>query len=268
MNIVVDLDGTVYRGDQPIPGAVAGLELLAENGHQCVFVTNNSLWPGGSYVAKLRRLGVTLEPRQMLTASEAIATRLLELFGVGAAVFVVGAAALRAEISGAGLRVVDDHTRAEVVALGWDREFTYAKLDAICAARWSGVPVLATNPDPTCPLVDGQVPDCGALIAAVETATGQPIDEVVGKPSARMVKLALDRYGGTPEECWVVGDRLETDVRMAVDCGVRSALVLSGATSAQAARESAVKPTMVCADLHVFATMIAEGAEAASYSGG
>ncbi|NED97750.1 HAD-IIA family hydrolase [Phytoactinopolyspora alkaliphila] len=268
MNIVVDLDGTVYRGDEAIPGAVAGLKLLAENGHQCVFVTNNSLSPGAYYMAKLQRLGVTLEAHQMLTASEAIATRLLELYGAGAAVFVVGAPALRAEISGVGLRVVDDHTQAEVVALGWDREFTYAKLDAICAAVWNGVPVLATNPDPTCPLVDGQVPDCGALIAAVETATGRPIDEVVGKPSARMVKLALARYGGTPEECWVVGDRLETDVKMAADCGVSSALVLSGATSAQAARVAALKPTMVCADLNAFATMIVEGAEEASYSGG
>jgi ribonucleotide monophosphatase NagD (HAD superfamily) len=169
--------------------------------------------------------------------------------------------------TGPELATVTD-TPAEVVALGWDREFTYAKLDAICAARWSGVPILATNPDPTCPLVDGQGPDCGALIAAIETATGWPVDEVVGKPSARMVQLALARYGGALEDCWIVGDRLETDVKMASDCGVRSALVLSGATSAAAAQSAEVKPTMVCDDLNAFATMIVNGAGAASHSNG
>jgi arabinose operon protein AraL len=111
------------------------------------------------------------------------------------------------------------------------------------------------------------VPDGGALIAAIETATGWPIDEVVGKPSPRMVQLALARYGGTLEECWIVGDRLGTDVKMAADCGVRSALVLSGATSAAEAREAVVQPTVVCADLREFATMIVTGAAAATSAG-
>ncbi|NDL59542.1 HAD-IIA family hydrolase [Phytoactinopolyspora mesophila] len=260
MYIVVDLDGTVYRGDEAIPGAVEALELLAERGHQCVFVTNNSLSPTSAYVKKLERLGVKLEPTQMLTASEALSTRLLDVFGAGAAVYVVGAEALHDEIASAGLRPVEDHRMADVVGLGWDRDFTYAKLDAICAARWDGIPVYATNPDPTCPLVDGQVPDCGALIAAIETATGWPIDEVVGKPSVRMVELALARYGGTTDDCWVVGDRLETDVRMALDCGANSALLLSGATSLAAAEASALKPTIVCDDLSEFARVLTDGA--------
>ncbi|WP_166348310.1 HAD-IIA family hydrolase [Phytoactinopolyspora limicola] len=259
MYIVVDLDGTVYRGERAIPGAVQGLRMLAEHGHRCVFVTNNSLEPGAAYVRKLRRLGVELEPDQLLTAGEALSTRLLEAFGADAAVYPAGSVAMREQIAAAGLRLVDDHRDAHVVALGWDRDFTYAKLDAICAARWSGIPVFATNPDPTCPLVDGEVPDCGALIAAIETATGRPVEEVVGKPSPRMIELALARFGGLLDECWVVGDRLETDVRMALDSDVSSALVLSGATTAAAVRAADVTPTMVCDDLYQFASLVTTG---------
>jgi arabinose operon protein AraL len=256
MYVIVDLDGTVYRGDTAIPRAVEGLKLLAEHGHRCVFVTNNSLAPAKAYVAKLQRMGVDVEPAQMLTANEALTTRLVDVFGVGAAVHAVGPEAMRIEIASAGMRLVDDHLAAEVVALGWDRDFTYAKLDAICAARWAGIPVYATNPDPTCPLIDGEVPDCGALIAAIETATGSPIEEVVGKPSRRIVELALARFDGKIEDCWVVGDRLHTDVRMAVESNVRSALVLTGATTRPELARATFEPTMVCDDLYEFATAI------------
>jgi HAD superfamily hydrolase (TIGR01450 family) len=259
MYIVVDLDGTVYLGDEAIARSVEALDLLAEHGHRCVFVTNNSLAPASAYVAKLAGLGVSLAPAQVLTANEALSSRLRDVFGTGAAVYAVGADALTAELTSVGLRLVDDHRIADVVALGWDREFTYAKLDAICAARWAGTPVYATNPDPTCPMVDGEVPDCGALIAAIETATGSPIDEVVGKPSVRMVELALARYGGKIEDCWVVGDRLHTDVQMAVDSKARSALVLTGASTRSAVEVATLKPTMVCEDLYEFATAVIDG---------
>ena len=115
--------------------------------------------------------------------------------------------------------------------VSWDRTFDYAKLTAAFRAVRAGARIVATNPDPFCPMPDGDLPDCGAILAAIETATGARAEAIVGKPSPYMAEALLDRLALPPDDTILVGDRLMTDVLMAREAGMASALVLTGATT-------------------------------------
>jgi arabinose operon protein AraL len=246
---IIDLDGTVYRGGALLEGAREALLDLREAGHRLVFVTNNSIANPTDYQCKLTRLGVTVALDEIVSSNQVMAEFLVARRQACQPVFVVGEQPLVDELAAAGLRLTEEWPEAGAVALGWDRQFTYQKLEAICRARAAGIPVYATNPDPMCPVEDGQVPDCGTLIAAVERGTGRPLEAVVGKPSTFMVDAALARLDVDRTQCWVVGDRLETDIRMAREAGLRSALVLTGVTNLEAARMATQEPTMISRDL-------------------
>ena len=131
----------------------------------------------------------------------------------------------------AGHLLTDEPRDADAVVLSWDRGFTYDKLHAAFIALRGGARLIATNPDPYCPTPEGGLPDCGALLAAVEVASGVRAEAVVGKPSVHIAKVALDRLGVPPGDAVMVGDRLLTDVALARTAGMVAALVLTGATS-------------------------------------
>ncbi len=132
---------------------------------------------------------------------------------------------------GQNVPLTDDYHDAAFVVLGWDRNFTYQKLNHAFQAWRNGAKILATNPDRTCPVYNGQIPDCGAMIGAMEGATGEKVELILGKPSTIAAHfIVTEQFKLPPEDCFIVGDRLETDIKMGNDYGLQSVLVLTGIT--------------------------------------
>lgn len=242
--VVSDLDGTVYRGGRPLPGAVEALTRLRAAGIRVLFVSNNPTRTAEAYAERLTALGVPAQPTDVLTSGGVLAEWLLAE-AKEARVLLVGEQSLHAELTGRGIDLVDSGRSADVVVASFDRTFDYAKwLEAFRGLR-AGARFVTTNPDPTCPVDGGEVPDCGGIIAALEATTGRAVEVVVGKPSAVMARAALDRLQVEAYEALVVGDRLETDVRLGTRNGLDSALVLTGVTSRSDADTAADRPTYV-----------------------
>lgn len=246
---VLDLDGTTYIGARLLPGACRFVSLLRTLHRPFLFVTNNSSADAGFYAAKLRRLGLDADPRDILTSGEATA-RYLRGRGYRRP-FVVGTAALVDEFSRAGFHVDDESP--DCVVLGFDTSLTYAKLEKATLLLRRGVPFVATHPDLVCPTERGFIPDCGSMIALLRAASGvEP--EVVGKPEPTLVRMALEKLGLPASQVAVVGDRLYTDMAMARRAGTAAILVLSGETTAEML-ETAVPGSvdLVVADLGALA---------------
>lgn len=226
---LLDLDGTVYLGERLIPGADVAIAALRAAGRRVAFLSNKPLWSRADYAAKLTRLGVPAEPADVVT-SAAVLARHLAALDPGAPVFVIGEPPLVAELREQGLTPRPDaHVRWVVIA--FDRTFDYAKLDtALQAVKRHGARLIATNPDRTCPVEGGEIPDCAGMIAAVEAVTATPVEIVVGKPSPIILEVALRTLGVSAGDCVMVGDRLETDIAMGRAQGLATVLVLSGVT--------------------------------------
>jgi HAD superfamily hydrolase (TIGR01450 family) len=160
-------------------------------------------------------------------------------------VLVIGEQPVLDELQRRNISVTEKPEEAQYVVLSWDRSFTYAKLNAAFQAWQKGAILLATNPDRTCPVEGGQLPDCGAIIGALEGATGQPIDKVVGKPSPLMAEAALKQIGLEAGRCYMIGDRLETDIKMGNAAGMSSVLVLTGVTTQTMLRDTPFQPQHV-----------------------
>ena len=242
---VVDLDGTVYLGDEPLPGAVDTLARIRDAGSRLVFLTNNPLRSAASYAERLRRLGVRAEEREVVTPLAVLTGYLKEHHG-GAAVLTVAEPLVDQTLAAAGIAVTTEPSAAEVVVVSFDRTFDYTKLlRAFRAVHRHGAVIVATNPDPFCPTSDGGLPDCAAVLAAVEACTGARAEAVLGKPGPQMAAEVRARLGVPAAEATMVGDRILTDVAMSRAMGMTSILVLSGATTARDLAGSAVQPDFV-----------------------
>lgn len=245
---ILDLDGTIYLGEQAIPGAPETVRRLHEAGCRVTFITNKSLQPGERYAAKLTFLGIPTDPADVITSGHVLG-RWLAAEAPGARVFVVGEPPLLAELAAFGLQVTNGTDRSEeadFVVAAFDRTFDYAKLNTAFLAIRRGARFVATNADRTCPIKGSELPDAAAIIGAIEGCTGQKVELVAGKPSSLVVEAGLAHMGGLqPEQCLVVGDRLETDIIMARRAGAASALVLTGVTRRQALADSPVQPDYV-----------------------
>jgi phosphoglycolate/pyridoxal phosphate phosphatase family enzyme len=225
--ILFDLDGTIYLGDALIPGAARAIETLKGAGVRIGYLTNKPIEPRDAYARKLTRLGVPTGPEEVVTSSLVLAGWLRRQLP-GATLFVVGEAPLLAELAGAGFVLTDDPARVDVVVAAFDRTFDYRKLTIAMRAIKRGARFVATNPDRTCPTPEGEIPDCAAVVGAIEGCTGRRVEMIAGKPSAVMLDVALERLAIGRRDCLMVGDRLETDILMGRRAGVRTALVLSG----------------------------------------
>lgn len=251
--VILDLDGCVWVGDEAVPGSPEAIAALRADGKRVAFATNNSWHPAEDQVARLWGHGIQASLGDVVTVGGAM-QHLLHETRSGRTAFVIGGAALKAAVADAGLTVLngqDAAEHAEVVVIGGTDDVTYADLrTATLAARRSG-DLLATARDPTLPMPGGHWPGTGALLAAVETASGIA-GQIVGKPQPQLFLTAIDRLGDAPT--LAVGDRLDTDVAAAQAAGLDAALVLSGgmtpdeATAAIAA-DGAPQPVAVAADL-------------------
>jgi HAD superfamily hydrolase (TIGR01450 family) len=244
--VIIDLDGTVYLSEQCIDGARGGIETLRAAGLSVIFLTNNPIKPRETYQERLRSLGIEAAYEEIVTSSS-IAATFLASHHPDATVFVIGEAPLVAELQNAGIEVTDDPKAVDIVLASMDRSFGYNDLRDVLVAFDEGSVsrFYATNPDRTCPTNNGPIPDAAAMIGAIEGMTGQNLDAVLGKPSKLAAETAIERLGETPSDCLVIGDRLETDVRMGRDVGMSTVLVLSGATNPGDVPTAAVQPDYV-----------------------
>ncbi|MFQ5899435.1 MAG: HAD-IIA family hydrolase [Candidatus Methylomirabilia bacterium] len=240
---VFDLDGTIYRGKEVIPGAPEVIRALRDSGRRVVFLSNKPIQTREEYAKKLTRLGIPTEADEVVNSSLVLA-RYLASHDPGASCFVIGEPPLIAELRAHGLRVRENPDVSWVV-IAFDRTFTYAKLNTALQAVRRGARLIATNPDRTCPTESGEVPDCAGMIAAVEAVSGAHVEVVVGKPSPLILEAALDVLGLPASGCVIVGDRIETDIAMGRALGLATILVLSGVTAAQDPRVGDLTPDRV-----------------------
>ncbi|HKR70077.1 MAG TPA: HAD-IIA family hydrolase [Streptosporangiaceae bacterium] len=245
----VDLDGTVYLGDHALPGAVDALAGIRAAGSRVVFLTNNPLKSPADYAERLRSLGIQADEQEVVTPL-AVLTSYLHEHHCGATVLTVAEPLVDQTLKTAGITVTTDPAEAGVVVVSFDRTFDYAKLlRAFSAVRRHGAAIVATNPDPFCPSPDGGLPDCAAMLAAVEACTGARAEAVLGKPGPQMATEVRLRLDVRPSDAAMVGDRILTDVAMSRALGVTSILVLSGATTAEDVAASSVQPDYIIDNL-------------------
>ena len=246
--LVCDLDGVVYRGETPIPGAISCLRELERRNLRVVYCTNNSSPTPDDYVRKLRAMGLAPGIEDIVTSASVAAEVLASRGLVGRRAYVVGGEGVRRAVEEAGLTIVPpDSWDAGVVVLGIDRNFTYDHLKCASRAVRGGALFLATNDDTTYPVEDGLDPGAGSLLAAVEAASGRRAD-VLGKPHKPMLETAAGRFPPGARLA-MVGDRPETDLDGARTMGWTTILVLSGVTTRPEAEGLNPQPDFVLADL-------------------
>lgn len=225
-----DLDGTLYRGEEAIPGAAAAVARLRDGGAAIRFITNNSSLTSEAYAAKLRRLGFAADANELVSSGTATAAY---LSGRGhRTAFVLGEEGLRITLMGAGIEPAEAPQNPTACVVGICRSLTYAKLDAAMQAIRQGAEFVATNTDATFPLEGGRfAPGAGSLVAAVATCSGRP-PIVMGKPEPAMIRQALASLGVSPEQALVIGDRRDTDIEAGRRAGCPTWLVLTGVETA------------------------------------
>jgi HAD superfamily hydrolase (TIGR01450 family) len=242
---ILDLDGCVWIGEEPTPRAVEAVDALREAGRGVVYATNDPRSATEDYVARLWRVGIRASLRDVVTVGGAIQHLLAETRS-GRTAFVVGTEPLRRHVANAGLRVLngtDLASRAEVVVVGGTEELVYDDLRFAALAVRRGADFLAAARDPNYPQPDGLWPGTGAILAAVEVASGRRA-EIVGKPEPQLMLTALDRLG-SERRTLVVGDRIDTDLTAAAAAQLDAALVLSGGTEREALNGYEPEPVAV-----------------------
>jgi len=241
---IFDLDGTVYLGDKLLPGARRVIEKLKTKGKTIRYLSNKPLQSRTSYARKLSRLGIPTKAAEVINSS-LVLVRYLQRTAPGATIFCLGERSLCRELERAGFRLTRDFRKVDVVVLSFDRTFNYAKLNVAFQAIKRGAAVVATNPDRSCPVDGGEIPDCAAVIGAVEGCTGTKVRTIVGKPSRTMIREILRDVGTSGRRCAIVGDRLATDIEMGARAGLTTVLVLTGVTDRAALKKSSVHPHYV-----------------------
>jgi 4-nitrophenyl phosphatase len=227
-NLIIDMDGVLWHGDRPLPGLAPFFDFLRRRPIRFVLATNNASQTPEQYVAKLARMGVSVAREEVLTSAQAAAIHLESIAPKGATVYTIGEAGLLQALTERGFAVVDD--QAPYVVVGMDRGLTWEKLARATLNIRAGAAFVGTNPDLTLPTERGFTHGNGAVLAALQAATGvRPM--IVGKPEPIMYRQAMDRLGSQPQDTAALGDRLDTDILGAVRAGIQSILVLSGVST-------------------------------------
>lgn len=242
-SLVLDVDGTLVRGDEPIPGAIEAVDRLRERGLDLVLLSNNPTRTPADYADWLAGLGFAVGPEEVVTSGSLTADYVVEEYP-GSAIYLLGEPGLREMLTTRGTSLVSDPDAAEVVVASIDREFTY---DRLREALWAldGAAFVATDPDRTIPSADRPVPGSGAIVAAVAEAANRDPDAMLGKPAETAAKAVESRVAGRNGEVLVVGDRLDTDILLGERAGMTTALVRSGVNTEADAAASDVTPDHV-----------------------
>lgn len=245
---IVDLDGTVYRGESLIPGADRGIAALRDAGYQVRFVSNNPTRAPARYAEKLRGMGIDADPDHVVSAGAVTATTLADRHDEQP-VLLVGTEGLQSLLETAGVTVTDEPGPAEALLVSWDPTFGYDDLSTVLDLEHD-IPFYGTDPDRTYPEEDGSLgPGSGAIIGSVEATLDRAPDEIFGKPSEVLFEQALAGTDADPADCLVVGDRLTTDIELGRRAGTRTVLVRTGVTDQRELDAADIEPDHVLEDL-------------------
>lgn len=261
-NLILDMDGVLWRGDTPMPGLVAFFDTLRAAGIGFILATNNATKTAAMYTERLARFGVAVPPQQILTSAEATASYLAERFDSGALIYVIGGKGLHDAVLAQGFRIlpaaeVRAGAKAAAVVAGLSPNLTYEELAMGAHLVNQGMPFIGTNPDPTFPSEIGPLPGAGAILAMITAATGvEPL--VIGKPGPIVFREAVKLLGGDPTSVAMVGDRLSTDIYGAKAAGLRAILVLSGISTREEAEVGPVRPDYIFADITELASFLTQ----------
>lgn len=288
---LLDMDGTIYLGEQLFAGTAAFLKFVRESGGQYAFLTNNSSRGIEGYLAKMERMGIPQKPEYFLTSTDATIAYLKKRYpgcdakaqngtAQPATVFYAcGTENFKSQLRAAGLTILtEDEAFAwlesnkaccaastpccagtPVLLLGYDTELAYRKLEICVRLLGYGCDYIATHPDLVCPMEWGNAPDIGLVIHDLKVCTGrEPV--IIGKPQPQMVYTAMEKYGATPEETVLIGDRLYTDIACGNNAGIDTILVLSGEGTVADCEKYGVTPTYIYKDIAaVLADLKADG---------
>ena len=239
---LLDMDGTLYLGDEVFDGAVDFIDTIGKSGRNYIYLTNNSSRAGIDYVTRLRKLGFPCEMENVFTSGMATAMYLNNKFP-GATVYPVGTKAFMGELESYGVKLGEDNVK--VVCVGFDTELTYEKLDKAVHYLRRGAAFIAANPDWVCPMpADEVLPDCGSICALLTASSGVK-PEFIGKPNRNMVDIISQKTGIPNENICCVGDRLYTDIAVAQNAGAVSVCVLSGESTMDDINEAERKPDYI-----------------------
>ncbi len=241
IGFLLDMDGVIYRGDEPVPGAAELIRKLRMRGIPFLFLTNNSANSPRDYVVKLHKMGMEVEEEHFYTCAMATVD-FLALQNRGATAYVIGEGGLISALHQAGFGITTH--QPEYVIVGEGRTLNFEMAEKAMMMVLSGAHLIATNLDPSCPTAAGSRPGCGALVALLEQATGRHAYSV-GKPSPFMMRAARKRLGLRTAETVMVGDTMDTDIRGAVELGFRSVLVLTGTTAREDLSRYPFRPSLV-----------------------
>jgi len=230
-----DLDGTIYLGDELLPGAKRLILKLRELERRVIFLTNNPTKDPQMYARKLTKLGLETPPEEIVNTVVTMTQWLLQNHP-DATVFPISEEPLKNSLREAGIRISEDPGEIDIVIASYDRGFEYRKLQIAFDAIWfhKRAKLVTTNPDRYCPFPGGRgEPDAAAIVGAIEGCTGTKCEVNVGKPDPIMLETIMDLVGLDAKDCVMTGDRLYTEIRMALDAGMPSAVVLTGETTAE-----------------------------------
>ena len=260
-HVALDMDGTIYLGSTLFPCTLPFLDKLDRMGIGYSFLTNNPTKSLDDYVGKLHSLGVPCTAGQMYSTATAAIDYIKTRFPSARRLFLLGTPSMVSQFEQAGFISCADSPEdvPDIVVAAFDMTLQYSRL---CRTAWwisRGIPYIATNPDWVCP-TDQQtiLVDCGSICACLEGATGRKPDVVIGKPNPDILLGVLGRRGLRPEQAAMVGDRLYTDVKTALNAGACGVLVLSGESTMQTVAESDVVPTLICRDIEEFGCLLEE----------
>ncbi|HOK10427.1 MAG TPA: HAD-IIA family hydrolase [Candidatus Hydrogenedens sp.] len=238
---LLDMDGTIYLGNRPIPGAKEFIGHLKLTGKKYLFFTNNPTKDAEQYQKKLGMLGIHVSKEHILTSGMAT-VEYLKRNTTYKKLFTVAPPSFEKELIRAGFHLVQDEPDAVVIS--FDITLTYEKLRKATYWLLQGLPYIATNPDLVCPTEDGPIPDCGSIAKLLHASTGRE-PRYIGKPNPEMIEMALKILNMRPQFTAMVGDRLYTDMEMAYRAGVTSILVLSGETTMEQLNKIEKKPDYI-----------------------
>ena len=231
---ILDMDGTIYLDRTPIPGAIDFVRWLKTNRKDFVLLTNNSSKSSETYYKTLSYMGFEIDRANLCTSNNATILFLKDRLS-GKRILFMGTSDAAEEYKKQGVDIALPFDRCmdttyDAVVLGYDTGLSYEKLKNFCHWVRKGLFYISTHPDINCPSLEGPLPDNGAMIALIRASTGRNPDVILGKPQAEMLQILLRRFGREKSETLIIGDRLYTDIRMGVENGVDSLLVLTGET--------------------------------------
>jgi HAD superfamily hydrolase (TIGR01450 family) len=246
--LLIDLDGVVWIGREPIPGSAEALRKLLGAGKRIVFVTNNPGRPPEAYAERLQELGVEVGPERIVTAGMVVA-RLAGEAAPGGSAFVIGRSALKEMVAANGLRLLEGEEawEADAVVVSGHPGFDYEELKTAKFALDRGAALFATSHDPTMPYPGGELPGTGAVLAAVEVASGRSAT-IAGKPERHLFEMAREALGEC-ESVAMIGDRIASDIEGGHKAGLETVLVLSGTTAREAVADADPAPDFVVENL-------------------